>query len=429
LTQILELEKPHKTPSRVLLQVAVSALVLLSLLDTSGAILHLKEPVFATIFLIWIYRQMIPSRRIDQERRRKLPRYIWIVALGVAVVVPFISTTIGLLTSDLHSGEAPLGVMKSFLFFSIVLVLISEEIDLISYIVKLSPALAMVTIGLVVLSLFSPELFLGLSLFIADKKNGVFWPGRNLLGLGIGEFYYGALPIMIFPFSYYFDRATQYGIRKLSSVLMCSLFSVALILSGARADILAALSIALILTMRKVRRVSGLVPALTLGAIVAVIAAATVLPNFTDMQEGSNAIKLKHIHSYKQEFESKPAVLLFGEGANSAFYSEGFESWTILTEVTYLELVRVYGLPMTILFAAGLMWIGYRLFASGLFTMALAYFAFLGIAGTNPLIVSSTGFLAIAAMYELVVTRTDSFRQQHATFKLWGQALPGSRGV
>jgi MFS family permease len=424
LTQMTELEKPHKTPSRVLLEVAVSALVLLSLLDTSGAILHLKEPVFATIFLIWIYRQMIPSSRIDRERRQKLPRYIWIVALGVAVVVPFISTMIGLLTSDLHSGEAPLGVMKSFLFFSIVLVLISEEIDLISYIVKLSPALAMATIGLVVLSLFSPELFLGVSFFIEDKKNGIFWPGRNLLGLGIGEFVYGACPIMIFAFSYYFDRATQYGVRKLSSVLMCSLFSVALILSGARADILAALSIALILTIRKVRRASGWVPALTLGAIVAVLAAVTVIPNFTDMEEGSNAIKLKHIHSYNKEFSSRPAVLLFGEGANSAFYTEGFESWTILTEVTYLELVRVYGLPMVILFAAGLLWIGYRLFANGLFTMGLAFFAFLGIAGTNPLIVSSTGFLAIAAMYEQAVRQVDRPLPRRNHFRLRGSALP-----
>jgi hypothetical protein len=228
---MLKLEKPHKTPSRVLLQVAISVLVLLSLLDTSNEMLQSKVPVFITVFLIWIYRQMIPSRRIDRERRRKLPRYVWIVAFGVSFVVPFIATMVGMLTSDLHSGTAPLGVMKSFMFFSIVLVLISEEIDFISYIVKLSIALAVLTIALVAINMFSPELFLGVSLFIVEKGNGVILPGRDLLGLGLGEFYYGACSIMIFSFSYYFDRATQYGERKLSSVLMCSLFGVALILS------------------------------------------------------------------------------------------------------------------------------------------------------------------------------------------------------
>jgi hypothetical protein len=426
---MLKLEKPHKTPSRVLLQVAISVLVLLSLLDTSNEMLQSKVPVFITVFLIWIYRQMIPSRRIDRERRRKLPRYVWIVAFGVSFVVPFIATMVGMLTSDLHSGTAPLGVMKSFMFFSIVLVLISEEIDFISYIVKLSIALAVLTIALVAINMFSPELFLGVSLFIVEKGNGVILPGRDLLGLGLGEFYYGACSIMIFSFSYYFDRATQYGERKLSSVLMCSLFGVALILSGARAEILATLFIALILTLRKVRRVSGWLPTLTVGGIVVILVAATVIPNFTDKEEGSNATKLKHIYSYNREFGSRPAMLLSGEGANSAFYTEGFETWATLTEVTYLELVRMYGLPMAILFAAGLLWIGYRLFANGLFTMGLAYFAFLGIAGTNPLIVSSTGFLAIAAMYEQAVTRTRSFQQQHVTVNLWGSALPGSRGV
>jgi MFS family permease len=331
---------------------------------------------------------------------------------------------IGLLNSDLHSGDAPLGLLKTFLFFSIVLVLISEEIDLISYINKVSVILALVTIAMAVMNLVSPELFLGVSLFIADKGNGVISPSRNLFGLGIGELYYGACPIMIFPFSYYCDQTSQNGIRKFSSALMCSLFGVALLLSGARADILATLSIALIFTMRYVRRVSGWVPALTVGAIVVILAAVTVIPNFADKQEGSNAVKLKHISSYNEEFGSKPAVLLSGEGANSAFYSEGFEMWTTVTEVTYLELVRVFGLPMTILFGAGLLWIGYHLFANGLFSIGLAYFAFLGIAGTNPLLVGSTGFLVIAAMYERAVRYPDPLLPPHAHFRLWGPALP-----
>jgi len=417
-----KLENPHRTLSRILLQVGISALVLIALLDPTDFMLHMKAPVFATVFLIWFYRQLILSRRMDGERRQKLPRHVWITTLGIAVVIPMVWSMIGLLDSDLHSGDAPLRLLKTFLFFSIVLVLISEEIDLISYINKLSIVLALATIAMVVMNLVFPVLFIGVSLFVADKGNGVISPDRNLFGLGIGEFYYGACPIMVFPFAHYCDRVSQYGGRRFLSVMMCFLFGAALLLSGARAEILATLSIAFVFALKYIRRASGWAPVLIVGAIIFMVGAAAAIPKFADTQENSNALKLKHVHSYYEEFGAKPAVLLSGEGANSAFYSEGFEVWTTVTEVTYFELVRVFGLPMVILFVAGLLWIAYSLFAQGLLPVGLAFLGFLGIAASNPLLVGSTGFLVVAAMYEQAVSHTDRSLQPYNRFRLWGPA-------
>jgi hypothetical protein len=423
----LELDEQHRTTSRVLLQAAISLLVLIALVDVSDMMLHLKAPAFVTVFFIWFYRQFTISRRMDRERHHKLPRHVWMTTLGVTVVVPMLWISIGLLNSDLHSGDAPLGLLKTFLFFSIVLVLVSEEIDLISYILKLSIALAVATIAVFVIGLISPELSLGIGLFVAGKGNGLITPNRTLFGVEFGEVYYGGCPIMVFPFAYYCDLVSQYGLSKLSSVFMCSLFGIALLLTGARADILVALSIALIFALRYIRRVSGWVPALIVGLMVVIFAAAIVIPDFTDKKEVSNAVKLKHIHSYYEEFSARPAVLLSGEGANTAFYSDGFGVWTTVTEVTYFELVRVFGLPMVFLFVFGLLWIGYSLFAHGLLPIGVAYLGFLVIAASNPLLVGSTGFLVIAAMYEQAVRCSGRPLPRHNQFRLWGHALPNRR--
>lgn len=206
-------------------------------------------------------------------------------------------------------------------------------------------------------------------------------------------------------------------------MMMCLLFGAALFLSGARANILALLSIILIFTLRHLRRRGGWAPVLIVGTLIVILASATIMPKFTDTQEGSNAIKLKHIHSYEEEFGAELTALLWGEGANSAFYSEGFEKWTTVTEVTYLELARVFGLPMAFLFGVGLLWIGFRIFANGFLPIGLAYMGYLGIAGSNPLLINSTGFLVIAAMYEQAVRHPDASLSAHTRFRLWGPAI------
>lgn len=417
---ILKLESGHRTTSKVLLQAAISLLVLIALLDPTDFMLHLKTPAFAMIFLIWIYRQTVLSRWMDGERNQRLPSHVWITTLGLSIVVPMLWIMVGLLRSGLHTGDVPFGLLKTFLFFSIVLVLVSENINLISYINRASTFLAIITIGMAVLNLVSPEVFLGVSLFIANKGNGIIAADRNLFGLGIGEFYYGACPVMVFPFAYHFHQVCNDGLRKFSSTLLCLLFGAALILTGARAEILATLAVSLLFILRYIRRAFGWAPVLLIGTAMLLVGAVAVIPKFTDTQENSNELKLKHVRSYYQEFSSMPGVLFTGEGANSEFYSEGFEGWTPVTEVTYMELVRVFGLPMVLLFIAGLFWIGFRLFSAGMFDVGLAYAAFLGIAASNPLLVGSSGFLVIAAVYEQAMKHCGSSAPKQSRFRLWG---------
>jgi hypothetical protein len=415
--------KPRRTPSGILLHAAVILLVTIALIDASDMMLHLKLPAFAAVFLVWFYRQLNLNRRMDRERSQSMPWHVWITVLTVAGAIPLLWVLTGLLKSDLHSGEAPFGLVKTFLFFSIVLVAISEKINLINYINRLSVILALVTIAMFVISLASPDVSLIISGYVAGKGNGLVAANRTLFGVETGEFYYSACPIMIFPFTFYLNRWTQNGGRKFASVFLCLLFGTALLLTGARAEILTTLGLVVLFLLRQTRRRLGWGPALIASVLVTLFAAATVIPSFTDTKEVSNAVKLKHIHSYYEEFSHKPGILFSGEGANSAFYSEGFEAWSTITEVTYLELVRVFGLPMMLMFFAGMLWIVYSLFANGFQATGLAFLGFLGIAASNPLLVGSTGFLVLAAVYEQALSKGEGFVPSPNQFRLWGNAI------
>jgi hypothetical protein len=153
------------------------------------------------------------------------------------------------------------------------------------------------------------------------------------------------------------------------------------------------------------------------------VGAAVVMPKFADTKEGSNAIKLNHLRSYMSEFDNRPASLLLGQGANSSFYSEGFQSWTTVTELTYLEFIRIFGLPVSILFAAWLGWLAHSLFKRGSIAIGLAYVTYLAIAASNPLLINSTGFLVLASMYEQATKPCSSTPTKRIGFRLWGASL------
>ena len=122
----------------------------------------------------------------------------------------------------------------------------------------------------------------------------------------------------------------------------------------------------------------------------------------SDTHEASNLVKYGHIASYTELFENNPIYLLTGQGPGAYFYSEGFGKYVLQTEWTYLELVRWFGV-FSILIVGVFFWplITFWKYRSDNLTFSLlgAYLAYLIIAGTNPLMSSSTGMMALIIAY------------------------------
>lgn len=123
----------------------------------------------------------------------------------------------------------------------------------------------------------------------------------------------------------------------------------------------------------------------------------------TEEKEASNVVKFGHLTSYWQLFDEHPIYFLFGQGPGTAFYSEGFNQVVYKTEWSYLELLRCFGI-----FSLGIVFVFFKPLVTFwkqrnlddfTYCMFWSYLSYLAIAGTNPLIMSSTGMITLLMAY------------------------------
>lgn len=391
-----EIQQPEENSwSRRILLLAIMLLVLVALLDPADEILHLKVPAFVAGICVWLWRRGLTRRTVSLR--------LWILTTAFAIVLPVAFTIVGILSHSAHSGDAPLALFKSFLFLLLVPVLVSEDIDVVALLIRLCIVVALLTLTVVAVNFLSTGLFLILYDFTLAKHNATISQSRDSFGIGLGQFYYKTSPLMIFPFTYYSRRLIEFGSGRWLALSLTLVYSAAFLCSGTRANVFVALLIFGVLALARLRRTLGWHAAVAVAALGILVTSATLLPRALNTQEVSNAIKLGHIRSYEEEFNTRWPALLWGEGANSGFYSEGFQDWTTVSELTYVEMVRLFGIPVTIVITGGLLWIGYLLIVRGERTLAIAYFAYLAISASNPLLISSTGLMAVCAVWKEAV--------------------------
>ncbi len=99
-----------------------------------------------------------------------------------------------------------------------------------------------------------------------------------------------------------------------------------------------------------------------------------------------------------------PGFLIWGQGLGSEFYSKGFGYFTPQSELTYIDIIRMFGLPLGMFFIIITFYPVWYLSKSLKYDWAAFYplvifCAYLFIAGTNPLLISSTGMLAMLAIF------------------------------
>jgi hypothetical protein len=119
-----------------------------------------------------------------------------------------------------------------------------------------------------------------------------------------------------------------------------------------------------------------------------------------DPKESSNDVKVQHLRDYR-EMLSSPGTLILGDGIGSRFYSRGFADYTSISELTYLEIVREYGIMLSAVIAYLLLLPLSRLRdadASSSHYVFLAYACYLYVCMLNPLLFSSSGMIALSAV-------------------------------
>ncbi len=372
------------------------------MVDPADNVLHLKLPLLALTLALWMVRVAFGVVKVGNP---------WILAgvLLFVLIIPGVATLIGILGNSLPPDGPDFQLMKEFSVLLLIPVISSERIDLTKHIIRWSFVVAIFTLALVALSIWAPTLFVVVRDFFVEKDNA-FFRSRSLLGLGIGSFYYKTVGVLVFPMAYFLrNLLDQPG--KAVSLFLTATFIAAMLCSDSRATAIAAFLVMLAFLFKKIRTRFGMVTAFSILFII-VLLPTTYFVSFFRSDESSNAAKLGHLRSYAVEFDVHPTYLLWGQGADTEFYTEGFQAKTALTELTYVEMIRWFGIPLALLMLVAIFFPAVALVRRGgaMSFLAPPYIAYLWESASNPLLICSTGLLIVGAVWGVALAENRKYR-------------------
>lgn len=379
----------------------LSFLILLLLIDVfidpSNKILSAKYLLFIGVFAIWFIMLLA------QHRTFHIPHYLLYLVIFMSVFMPFYGLLRGITFNTINNNEiGQFLYYNSFFFFLLILVLQLEKIDLAKTFNNSALIIALITFCTYLIFLLKPGIFSDVYDFFVKQKGAATFSIRNFGGINFLMFYYKTSPILVFPLSYYlFKTINEKSKHVIINIIVIIFVSISLFLSGTRANILSLLLILIFYTGYYIHKKSK--TAFYLGLIISFVLLLIFVPIIAqilfDRQDYSNQVKFGHANSYLELFENS-FVFLFGHGLGSSFYSEGTYSEVLNSELTYFELIRVWGLPISLVFVFNLMLpIFIEIYSRRITSMFIAYLAYLFICGTNPLLLSSTGMIVLVYVF------------------------------
>jgi hypothetical protein len=255
-----------------------------------------------------------------------------------------------------------------------------------------------VTIFLALVIVKYPE---AIMLFVDSKVFKVM--KRPIFGHSFLSVFHLSSPIIIISLGYEF---TVFLINKKKRYfLYCILYSFALYFSGTRANMLAGVLVLMIVYLYYMLFFKrNMLQFVSLLIFICFIGLFLIFLLLTDKTSGSSVIKHGHLVSMNKLFSGNLNIFLFGNGPGSLYYSEGFKSFTYLSEMSYYEMVRNYGLFSAVIicfvyFFPLIIFLAQKKILS--FSIFISYLAYLSIAGTNPLLMVPQGYIVLILSYNL----------------------------
>ncbi len=378
-----------------------------AIIDPNNRVLHLKYVLFGLVILIWGSGKLF-------ERLELPPRRLIYIILFVSFFMPFYALSMGLINNFLQNTDLQAIVyFNSFFFFLLIFIIYDTGFDLTKVINRSTLLIIVITLGIYCFFILQPSMYLVLTKYLVIDKNIAVFGLRKYGPITMLMIYFRTSPLLVFPLAYFLQRILMDKTSKARFIhyFILIAITVTLFLSGTRANLVSLLFIILfyvcLWTFKKSK------PAFILLTIVLslvfIYEVSTILTILFDKSEISNSVKLGHFESYLEYFSENGLQLFFGQGFGGAFYSSGFNKLTTVTELTYLETIRVWGLPITFIFILILILpiikdIRDKNFSS----VSVAYIAYLFIAGTNPFLFSSTGMMVLVYVFSRSFMVTNS---------------------
>lgn len=403
----------EKHSSWILILIAILMVDVIT--DPTNLIFQMKYFVFGAIFLFWIPK-LIYTKIV-------FPKALVFILLFMSFFMPFYALSLGLFNNFLNNTDiGGIVYFNSFFFFALLVVIVDARIELTKIFNYSSLLIVLITFGAYSILVLDPITFGSLYQYFVIDKQVAIYSLRNYGNFTILMMFYKTSPLLVFPLSYYLYNLLIIKEIKNITLQLGILVSIAvtLFLSGTRANILSLVLILLFYLTYYAYTKSRLLFVFISGfyllfLLYTLSAIGDVLLN---AQEISNKVKFGHFISYIEHFYDHLAHFIFGQGLGGAFYSSGIHQITNITELSYFELVRIWGLPITLVFVFILLIPVYKEIRSRKIThLFIAYIAYLFIAGTNPLLLSSTGMVVLVYVFSEVYQRQNKIKKKRISIR------------
>lgn len=223
---------------------------------------------------------------------------------------------------------------------------------------------------------------------------------RMILGSDFQFVWYRTCPIIIPALGYLYLKRL-YGEKKKKNFFGIIFFSLALVLSGTRANILTSFLMLLFFVVFKLLKIKKRIIAVMIAVAVIICTALIANRFFNDKGSMSSFIKAKATQSYYKVYNSDIVrTFFFGWGCGSSFYHSGRNKIVDVTELSHLESVRRYGL-FPFLFIMIFVWLKPLINKLKLEKGISKYFyvvvvlSYIFVACTNPYLLDSIGFCVL----------------------------------
>ena len=362
--------------------------ILIITIDPTNTITHLKNIVF---FLLLAY-----NAAVYKPDFKMLPAFLLVL---LPVAFGYLSASVQM---NAMGQEELVATFKAVAPLLLLFWVRHYDVVRLSFIPALTAASVMLVLHLCVYLIQDMEFLL--YAYSAAHNGMLMISTRPFLGFNVFGIYCNSFYCLLFALYTLLFRLLRD--RQLACLPLVLLLSIPFVLGGTRSVILLPfilLGIVAYVSTSRGRYAKYLgYPVLAiffLALVVVVILLAT--------QEGdiSNRLKYGHLLSYMELFSQHPEYLLFGQGPATSFYTEGFARMTTQTEWSYLELLRNFGLGSLLILAVYVypLWGMYRRRDNDYVKGAMVtYFIYLLIAGTNPLLLTSTGTFVLLCAYSIL---------------------------
>lgn len=400
-------DRPQAPP--VLLSFALMLFLLSCIFDPADRLLGLKVQLFLLSWLVGLTFAI--------SSREKLQIHVGLIVYTLLfLLVPTLSIAWYWLV---NGGEPFEGVQlfKGYLLITLGVLLFLYRVDLLRQLAAVLTMLAVSVILVFVLVSIRPELYAAVYAFGAST-GVVMLDNRDYgSGLVLQQIYFVTSPMLAISVAYYFElaRTSQTRRAKLKCLALMLTSIVAMLLAGSRNNIAVAVTLPLaLLVLHSKHKIRNAV-------LCGILAAALVATFFDELavlldpNEFSNNIKLSLLRDYSEAFND-PIDLLFGRGlgAYQAWEARG-GAYYFVSELTYLELLRNFGVFGGLVMSALLLFpLLYAFVINTSFNqkhIVVGYAFYLLMCISNPNLFSSMGILILGILLANIFLFDSAYRR------------------